>query len=91
MGITILEILGAIFQITGFMYLCHFGVRLGDTLQAKSKWLRLGIAALAIAIAVAICCAAEQPLHFAAQTVAVLCVGFGGGLLARERNRITGE
>jgi hypothetical protein len=91
MEITLLAILGLVFQVIGFVFLCRFGARLSDELAKTSQWLPLGVGAIIIAIGAVTAFVFGQPLPWLIQTAALFCVAFGGGFVARQHNRITGE
>ncbi len=87
---TLLTILGIIFQIIGFIWLCRIGSRLGDRLARKSEWLVFAIAATVIISGIIVCVVVGLPLYFVDQTASLFCVAFGGGMIVSQHDRLFG-
>lgn len=87
---TLLTILGILFQIIGFIWLCRIGSRLSDRLARRSEWLALAIASTIIISGIIACVVVGLPLPFVGQTASVFCVAFGGGMIVRQHDRLFG-
>lgn len=83
-----LEYAGGFALVAVFCVLVVIGSRLSVKLEKKSPWLALAVGAGFIAVAGGILFVSGQPLSTAALTAAVSCIGFGGGIVARQHQRV---
>lgn len=84
----VLSVLGTLFTVAGFIVFVICGARLADRLHAVKKWAPVTVGALFIVGAGALLFFAGQPFTLLVRTIAVFALAFGGGLVARERERI---
>jgi len=85
---TLLNLLGLLFQVVGFIVLCGLGDRLSERLARRSKWATLAVAAALLVSVTVLCIAVGQTLPFVSQTAAFFCVGLAGGLIIRQYDRL---
>jgi|GEM_PF-2619740 len=87
----LLQILGLILQVAGFVFLCRVGGRLSDSLAKRSQWAPLLVAGPIIAAMLVVALVVQPHLTFVVQTFGLWLVAFAGGLVARAQQRSRGE